>query len=476
MAHRGELLTQAADKIKTFSGLDSALEKAESSSLGSTLPVTVGSVQTLCRKSRLNQFPEDYFQTIIVDEAHHIMSESYRSVLDHFAKAKVLGITATPDRADHKSLASYFDSKAYEYTLTQAIHDKYLCPIKVQMIPLKLDIRNVKVSNGDYNAGEIGTALEPYLRMIAQEIAQNYSHRKVVVFLPLIQTSQAFCSMLCEMGLAAAEVNGNSPDRTQILQDFADGKYSILCNSMLLTEGWDCPSVDCVVMLRPTKIRSLYQQCIGRGTRICPGKNELLILDFLWLTERHDLCRPSSLIAKDTKIAQRIDEMIAESSGEAIDIIDAEAKAVSEEIAAKAREREASLAKALQAGENRKGKQVDLMELAISLKDEDLLDYEPIYAWEKEPASPKQIDCLRNVFNVSTEHITSKGMASICINKLLNRRSLGLSTPRQIHRLETFGYINVGTWTKEQASKKLDEIVKNHWRVPYGEEPKTYKP
>ena len=120
MAHRGELLDQAADKLKEASGLDSVLEKAESTSLGSFLPVTVGSVQSLAQEKRLARFPNDYFQDIIVDEAHHCLSDSYRRILDHFPTANILGVTATPDRGDMKNLGEFFDSKAYEYSMTEA--------------------------------------------------------------------------------------------------------------------------------------------------------------------------------------------------------------------------------------------------------------------------------------------------------------------------------------------------------------------
>ena len=109
--------------------------------------------------------------------------------------------------------------------------------------------------------------------------------------------------MLIERGFNAAEVNGNSKDRNEITEDFANGKYNVLCNSMLLTEGWDCPSVDCVIVLRPTKSRALYTQMIGRGTRLCEGKDHLLVLDFLWHYEKHSLCRPAHLIAKSDDVA-----------------------------------------------------------------------------------------------------------------------------------------------------------------------------
>ena len=112
--------------------------------------------------------------------------------------------------------------------------------------------------------------------------------------LPLVKTSQKFRDILNAKGFRAAEVNGESDDRAEVIRDFEAGKYNVLCNSMLLTEGWDCPSVDCVIVLRPTKIRSLYSQMVGRGTRLYPGKDHLLLLDFLWHTERRELGPPAA--------------------------------------------------------------------------------------------------------------------------------------------------------------------------------------
>jgi superfamily II DNA or RNA helicase len=285
LAHREELLTQASDKIKKLTGRDTVLEKAENRSFGSSIPITVASVQSIAQEKRLIQFPKDYFSTMIIDEAHHALSDTYQRVANHFDGAHVMGLTATPDRGDKKNLGEYFNSMAYEYTMTQAIKDGYLVPIKAQMIPLQVNLANVKVSNGDYAAGDIGCALEPYLEQIADEMVPYCMERKrTLVFLPLVETSKKFCEMLKKRGIRAAEVNGNSADREQILSDFESGKYQVLCNSMLLTEGYDNPAVDCIVVLRPTRVRGLYQQMIGRGTRLYPGKEDLLILDFLWLS------------------------------------------------------------------------------------------------------------------------------------------------------------------------------------------------
>lgn len=313
LAHRGELLEQAADKLQRSTGLVSAVEKADATCLNTWFRVVVGSVQTLQRTARLERFPHDYFGTIIIDEAHHAITDGYRRILDYFGSAKVLGVTATPDRGDMRNLGEVFDSLAFEYKLTDAIKEGYLCHIMAQTIPLKLDISSVTMSGGDYAVGDLGTALDPYLEQIAAEMAQRCKGRKTVVFLPLIKTSQKFRDLLNSHGFRAAEVNGQSADRREVLADFDAGKYNVLCNSMLLTEGWDCPSVDCVVVLRPTKVRSLYSQMVGRGTRLSPGKSDLLLLDFLWMTDKHELCRPADLVCEDRTAARQMTENLAES-------------------------------------------------------------------------------------------------------------------------------------------------------------------
>lgn len=470
MAHRGELLDQAADKLKEASGLDSILEKAESTSLGSFLPVTVGSVQSLAQEKRLARFPNNYFQDIIVDEAHHCLSDSYKRVLDHFPNANILGVTATPDRGDMKNLGEFFDSKAYEYSMTEAIREGYLCPIKAQMIPLELDIADVGISSGDFSAGEIGHALEPYLHQIASEMANYCRGRKTVVFLPLIATSQKFCAMLNDAGLRAAEVNGNSDDRSEVLADFEAGKYDVLCNSMLLTEGWDCPSVNCIVVLRPTKIRSLYQQMVGRGMRLSPGKTELLLLDFLWMTERHDLCRPSALISKDEAIAKKIDERMVEDA-DGFDLIEAEEQAERDILA----ERESALAKQLAEMRGKKRKLVDPLQYALSIAAEDLTNYVPTFAWEMAPPSEKQIAFLerRGIF---ADSVRNAGLASLLIDRLQRRQQMGLATPKQIRCLERYGFRQVGTWAFEDASSLISRLADNSWRVPYGMTPALYRP
>ena len=470
LAHRGELLDQAADKLMKTTGLGCALEKAENTCLGSWFRVVVGSVQTLMSQKRLDQFPDDFFDTIIIDEAHHCISDSYQKVLKHFPDAQILGVTATPDRGDMQNLGQFFESLAYEYTLPKAIKEGYLTPIKALTIPLKIDMSSVSVQAGDFKASDIGTALDPYLEGIAEEMKKYCSDKKTVVFLPLVKTSQKFRDLLNEHGFQAAEVNGNSQDRAEILADFETGKYNVLCNSMLLTEGWDCPSVDCIVVLRPTKVRSLYCQMVGRGTRLFPGKDHLLLLDFLWHTERHELCHPASLICSNEEVAQKMTENLEEAAGCPIDIEDAEQKA-SEDVVA---QREEALAKQLAEMKRRKKKLVDPLQFEMSIQAEDLSGYVPAFGWEMGPPSDKQKSTLEKL-GILPDQIENAGKAAKLLDRLDKRRNEGLTTPKQIRFLEGRGFQHVGTWQFDTARKLIDRIAANGWRIPSDIIPQEYK-
>ena len=468
LAHRGELLEQAADKLLQATGLRCAVEKAEETCLDSWYRVTVGSIQSLMREKRLGQFPANYFDVIVVDEAHHVLSEGYQRVLNHFGAARVLGVTATPDRGDMRNLGQYFEHLAYEYTLPRAIKDGYLCPIKAVTIPLRLDLSGVGVQAGDFKSSDIDTALDPYLHQIAQEMQQYCVGRKTVVFLPLVRTSQKFCRLLNTQGFQAAEVNGDSKDRAEVLKAFDEGEYNILCNSMLLTEGWDCPSVDCVVVLRPTKVRSLYSQMVGRGTRLFPGKEDLLLLDFLWHTERHELCHPANLICESDEVARKMTENI-EAAGCPVDIEEAEKKA-SEDVVA---QREESLAKQLAEMRSHKRKLVDPLQFEMSIQAEDLAGYKPAFGYEMGPPSDKQRAALEK-FGIFPDEIENAGKASLLLDRLAKRRTEGLTTPKQIHFLEGKGFQHVGQWQFDTAKHLIDRIAANGWRGPGNINPSNY--
>ena len=471
LAHRSELLEQASDKLMTATGLGTALEKAENTSIGSWFRVVVGSVQTMQREKRLSQFPPNHFDTIVIGEAHHAISDGYQRVLEHFGEANVLGVTATPDRGDMRNLGSYFDSLAYEYPLVDAIKSGYLSKITAITIPLELDLSTVSQQAGDFKASEIGTALDPYLEQIADEMVKQCKDRKTVVFLPLVKTSQKFRDILNAKGFKAAEVNGESKDRAEVLEDFDKDKYNVLCNSMLLTEGWDCPTVDCVVVLRPTKVRALYSQMVGRGTRLAPGKENLLLLDFLWHTERHELCRPAHLIASSPEVAKKMTENMAEDTEVEFSLLEAEEQAGKDVVA----EREEALAKQLAEQRKKKRKLVDPLQFEMSIQAEDLADYVPSFGWEMAPPSEKQLKALEK-FGIYTEEIGNAGKAGKLLDRLNKRKDSGLTTPKQIRLLEGRGFRNVGMWKFEDASNLINRIAASGWRMPKGIIPATYQP
>lgn len=477
LAHRDELIRQAADKLNRAAGIIAGVEKgAESSSR--MFSVTIGSVQTLARDKRLAAFEEDYFNVIIVDEAHHCLAASYRKILDHFSPARLLGVTATPDRGDKKTLAEIFDSVAYEYSMAQAIRDGYLVPPKAEMIPLAIDLSDARTSMGDYTDSSLGDALEPYLERIADEMAQRCRDRRTVIFLPLIATSQKFCGMLKERGFRAAEVNGGSGDRKEVLEGFAGGKYNALCNSMLLTEGWDCPSADCIVVLRPTKIRALYCQMVGRVLRLSPetGKKDALILDFLWMTAKHDLVKPAALVAKDEKIAARMEAMMED--GERLDIIEAEAAAVEEEAQAQRKaieEREAALARALGEQKAKKRRLVDPVYYGLMLDANFISDYEPVFPWETDPPTQKQLAALEKC-GINTDAVTCRGLAAKLMDTISRRIDMGLCTAKQMKVLDRYGFRNVAKWTKDEAGHMITRLAQNGWNLPEDINPAAYHP
>lgn len=439
LAHRDELIEQARDKYRAMFGETPGKIKASECSIER---VTVGSVQTMQRHCY-----NEGFDTVIVDEAHHTVSDSYLKVLNQFPDAKVLGVTATPDRGDKKSLAAYFDGIAYEYSLRTAVSEGYLTPIVAKTIPLEIDMTDVTVTLGDFNVGDIAESLEPYLPKIAKAIMTETTERKTVVFCPLVSIAKELAGMIP----GAREVNGKSEDRKETLQWFdAAPAGSVLCNAMLLTEGWDCPSCDCVVVLRPTKIRSLYCQMIGRGTRLSPGKENLLILDFLWLTSKHNLCRPASLVSDNE---EDIKAVARAAKDETLDLFDAISDA--EEA------RRNALAEQLRKQAGKKSKLVNPLELFTILDDIELHDYEPTFKWEFDDVSPKQARVLQNL-GIDTEGIT-KGYASAVLNRLFDRQKKNLASVKQVRALKRFGY-DAAEWSKERASKQLSALADVGWK------------
>jgi len=441
LCHREELIGQAAKRLESF-GIPAEIEMSDSrASLAA--PAVVGSVQSLMGNARLSRWPRDHFDLVVADEAHRAMSDSWQKVLRHFdGNARVLGVSATPERSDKRHLGNYFQNIPYEIGLLDLVNQGWLAPIKVKTMPLGMDLSGVRTTHGDFSADDLGHALEPYLEQIA-DVLVEHRHRKTLVFLPLIAVSKRFAQICRDRGLLAEHVDGQSNDRQEVLGRFKRDETRVLCNAMLLTEGYDEPSIDCVVCLRPTKVRALYSQIIGRGTRIWPGKDHLLVLDFLWQAEEHSLMRPANLIAEDEADAKALTEKLG---GEG-DLEEAREKVNAD--------RTKSLTERLRANRTRRSSVLDPLELAVSLNEAALADYAPTMQWQAGAPTAKQLDVLAN-FGLDTMGVLTKGHASLILDRLITRRKLGLATPKQVRVMRRHGHPRPETATFEEAKAFLD--------------------
>jgi superfamily II DNA or RNA helicase len=448
LAHREELIDQAIKKLHAATGIMAQKEKAEYEATLSA-DVVVASVQTMMR--RLDKWPAEHFGLVVADEAHHSISDSWMRVLKHFTGAKILGVTATPDRGDKKNLGQFYQNVAHEVPLFELINDGFLCPISVKAVPLQISLNGVKQLAGDYDAAQLGDALAPYMDSIAQAIKEHAPGRKTLVFLPLIATSKNFTDCCVKHGLNARHIDGYSEDRREILDAFSNREFDVLNNAMLLTEGYDDPSIDCVVVLRPTRSRPLFSQMVGRGTRICEGKKDLLLLDFLFIHEKHSLVRPASLIAKTDEEAEAMTEKsFEEAEGGRQEPLDLQGLASETQIA-----REKKLRDELAKKAKRKSKSIDPVEFALSLHDPALADYEPEMGWETESVSDKQGELLEK-YGINLEAVTTRGMASKLLDKVIARSKMNLATPKQLKWLIRFKHPSPHTATFVEAGLFLD--------------------
>jgi superfamily II DNA or RNA helicase len=293
VAHREDLVMQAVDKGRAI-GLEPGIEMAGLESDPDD-QLVVGSVASLWGdRRRLHR----HFDLVIVDEAHHSMAPKWKRFLESLSAGEYLGVTATPFRMDRQKLSEWWDRIAYEVTLPELISQGFLCDILVQSLPVLVDLPKV---SGELSPEQADALITPLLREIAGAVVKaSVGRRSVVVFLPLIDTSKRFADLLRECGVSAGHVDGEM-DRTAVMADFRAGRIQYLCNAAVLTEGWDEPCVDCVVPLRPIKSSSLYQQIVGRGTRLFSGKANMLLLDLLWQTKQH-YARPASLFSDDPEM------------------------------------------------------------------------------------------------------------------------------------------------------------------------------
>jgi superfamily II DNA or RNA helicase len=288
LAHREELIFQAKDKIERVTGLTCGIEMASlrvnSHDMFHAPHVIVSSIQTQCSGGdgggRMTKFNPMDFGLVVIDEAHHATAGSYRRILDYYKTnpaLRVLGVTATPDRSDEEALGQIYDSVAYDYKILDAISDGWLVPIEQQMVNVAgLDFSNIRTTAGDLNGGDLAEVMEfeENLHGIATPSLEIIGERRALVFAASVAHAERLSEIFNRHKEGcSAWVCGKTPkdERRQLLSDYAAGKIQIVCNCGVLTEGFDDPGVEVVIMGRPTKSRALYAQMIGRATRPLPG-------------------------------------------------------------------------------------------------------------------------------------------------------------------------------------------------------------
>jgi superfamily II DNA or RNA helicase len=453
LAHRRELLEQAAATMQRF-GLTTGFEQASDCvSLHAMPSVVLATVQTL-RGARLERFQRNTFGLVVVDEAHHAVSKSYRTVLEHFADAKVLGVTATPDRADEVALGNVFESTAYRMTISHGIKGGWLSPVELRSVAVdSLDISHVRTVAGELDRSQLEAELtrDAVLHEIAKPLAELTQGRKTLAFVAGVAQAHALAEVLRGYGVVAEAVDGTmGPEqRAAVRMRHVSGATQVVANAALWTEGYDCPEVSCVALIRPTRSRSLLCQMIGRGTRLAPGKTACLVLDFV--PSRAPSIRLSS--PADALAGRELPEAIAaqvraSSTDAAGDVLGLVAAAYAD------------------AEQKRHALRCDVIYRTARLAIDDLLavanDMAPTSSWAHEPATDRQIEALQSS-GFQVENIT-RGQADALFGILKQRREAGLCTLKQAKRLRAYGLRDDVSF--HEAQKLIDAISHNGWRPP----------
>lgn len=480
LAHRSELVHQAVGKLETICGCDVGIEMAASTAaadldgplFGGGLKVVCATVQSMSR--RLDRYSPEAFDLIVVDEAHHIVAGTYAKIIDHFAGAKVLGVTATPDRGDKKALRKAIESVAYVFDIREAISDGWLVPIKQRVVDVEnLDLSEIRTVAGDFHRGQLDEALCDLacLHEMAGPIAEEVGDRQTIVFTASVAHAHALAKVLSEYTDRTVEALDGTSDpavRADVLRRYADGDVHFLLNCALFTEGFDAPATSAIAVCRPTKSRALHAQIIGRGTRPLPGvvdgvadrkgsiagsaKPDVLVLDFAGNAGRHTLVTAADVLGGDLS-----DEVIKEAKGlvaagdydDVLAALDAATKIIDAKLREEMRDR---------ARRGYKTRGVDPFDVFGVVADPDPYGRE---------ATRRQLEYLeRKGITTSVDYQQAKKLIDACES----RRKQRLATFKQATLLLKKGLDPALVWqvSFERASKMIDALARNRWKPPHG--------
>lgn len=324
IAHRDELLRQAKDKVKMIWPEASVgiIKAKENDYQGKNVVCT--SVQSLSREKRLNQVSSEEFDLLVIDEAHHSCAKSYKDIIERLGFAEddpgklLLGVSATCFRADKKGLAHIFQKIVYQVSILTMIRAGYLSDVRGYRAYSDTDLSGVGTRNGDFIDSQLAAAIniEKRNQFIVDSYLEYAPGRKAIAFCADVQHAKDLADIFQQNGIESKALSGKSTEdeRRESLQAFSRGDIQVLTNCGLFTEGFDEPSIDCVLMARPTNEKILYTQCIGRGTRKYPGKNDCIIIDFA--DNRHDVCNLPSTLGYDKDKLKNGESIIEEEERE----------------------------------------------------------------------------------------------------------------------------------------------------------------
>ncbi len=497
LAHRDELISQAADELAGIMGVRPAVEQAEKfawPAAGSVdaPPVVVGSVQTLCSPKRLARWPKDEFGLIVTDEAHHATSNSYRRIYEHFAGAKLLGVTATPKRADDLALGSVFGSVAYSMGIEDAVDGGWLCPVEQRFVTVHgLNLAAVRTEGDDFKKSDLSAVLSGDTvldQMVAATIELCGEEPTLVFTAPKqpggdVSQGEMYADALNKVKPGRAVfLSGETPVdiRRRELEWFEQGKRQYLVGCSLFTEGFNVPKISRVVMARLTKSVVYYTQAIGRGTRTLRGvlrpehdtpdqrraaiaastKPSVVVIDFVGNSGRHKLVsavdifagkHPDAVIERAKKLAEKKQRPVRELLDEAAE--------------QERRQRQRQEAERQRREEERKAR-VRVQSVQLQQRDVNPFggsDGAIVVARPVRPggATKTQLDWIRNNGGVVGDDATA-GEAGRIIDDIKRRRSAGHCSPKQERTLKRAGLAD-GPIPKEHAKALVDWLSQTGW-------------
>lgn len=493
LAHRGELIWQAVKRIQGL-GIDCAVEMAElqaDTNIWTQPEVVVSTIQTQCAgnkgNGRMAFFKPEDFGLVIVDEAHHATSSTWRKTLNYYKQnpdLKVLGVTATPDRADEQALGQVFESVAFDYEILDAINDGYLVPIDQQMVVIEhLDFSAIRTTAGDLNGADLAAVMEAEknLHGVVSASLEIIQDRQSVVFAVSVKQAELMAEIFNrhKPGMASW-VCGKTPkdQRKQILRDFDNGDLQVVVNVGVLTEGWDSPNCEVIIQARPTKSRCLYSQMVGRATRPLPGlvdmpmmdaearreaifnssKPSMLVVDFVGNAGKHKLMTTADILGG------KVSDAVVERAKAACN-----GKPVRMDEALKNAERD--LQKEI---EEKKRREAARKARIVGQASYSSKYINPFAAFDLEPVKTRGWDTGKAISEKQRALLLKQGInpdgmpyaqARQVLNEMFRRWNGNLATVKQCNTLKRYGY-DTKSLTKDQASQLMDALAKNNWRRP----------